>query len=233
MKNLTLTLTLVLSIISFCSVGQNRLHSLALNNTTDRKLFIVKTSYYSDTTKTNTNEFLCAKCKSSSSTDIYKQYIRLDIFALDSSTLDTFFSTTINLIDFDSSRLVIDIISNKKSHLPTLHPSERLNIHADNRDIIFKAANRIEVKTSDSIIIKGVIQSYSNTDLTVKSKNSTLTIPFSDLKYIKLCRPRIDISPSFSIGKKCSFYAIDTNLTRRVKEKQVKYPSGYLQWSWR
>ncbi len=231
MKNLTLTLILI--VISFCSIGQSRLHSLELNNTTDKKLFIVKTSYYTDTTKTNIDEFLCAKCKSSSSTDIYKQYIRLDIFALDSSTFDTAFSTTINLIDFDSTKLVIDIIYNQKSHLPTLHPSERLNIHADNRDIILKTADKIEVKTGDNLIIKGVIQSYSNEDLTIKSKNSTLTVPFSNLKYIRLCRPRIDISPSFSIGNKCSFFSIDTNQTRRVKEKQVKYPSGYLQWSWR
>jgi hypothetical protein len=136
-------------------------------------------------------------------------------------------------MDFDSARLTIDILYNQKSQLPTLHPAERLNIHADNRDIVLKAADKIAIKTSDGLIIEGVIQSCSNTDLVIKSKKNTLSIPFSDLKYIKLCRPRIDISPFFSIGNKCSFYTIEPNLTRRVKEKQFKYPSGHIEWTWR
>lgn len=209
------------------------MYSLEINNTTDKKLFVIKTSYNSDTTKTNTTQFLRAKDKSSSSTDIYKQYIRLDIFALDSSTFDTVFSTTINLVNFDSTRLTIVIIPNQISHLPTLHPIDRLNIHADNRDIVFKIDDNLEVKTRENLIVKGLIQSYSNTSVTIKHKNSISTIQLSDIRDIKLCKPRILISASFSLFSKCSFYSVDNSLTKTVRQKQVKYSNGYSGWDWR
>jgi hypothetical protein len=227
------SLTILFAISCFSTFGQSILSHLVISNNSSKKLFVTQTSYYADTTKSNTSGFIDAYSKSSSSTDTYKQYIRIDIFALDISSLDTIFSRTVNLVNFDSTRLTIVIIPNQKSHLPTLHPIDRLNIHADNRDIVFKIDDDLEVKTIDNLIVKGLIQSYSNTSVTIKLKNSISTIPMSDIRDIKLCKPGILISASFSLFNKCSFYSIDKSLTKTVRQKQVKYSNGYSGWDWR
>jgi hypothetical protein len=209
------------------------LYNLVINNLTNEKIFVTKTAYYADTTKANSNEFICANCKSSSSTDIYKQYIRLDIFVLDSSYSDTIFSRTINLVNFDSTRLTIDILPGLKLHLTTIHPIDRLNIHADNRDLVFKISDKIEIKTIEGFVVKGQIKFYNDSSLTVEYKSSISTINFEKLHSIKLCRPKISISASRSLFNKCLFYNIDNSMTKTVRQQQIKYSNGHIGWDWR
>jgi hypothetical protein len=219
--------------VSFYSSGQSQLYSLMLNNTTNNKLFVTGTWYYKDSTKTNTNEFIMSKSKFSSSSEIYKQYIRVDIFAFYSSTNDTVFSTTINLFNFDSTKLSIDIIADKKTHLPTMHPVDRLKIKTNNRDLVFKEGDKLEVKTNDSTIVKGLVLSYNNSSLTICNGKKISKITLDNINAIKLCQPIIDISASFSLFKTCTFHRIDPSSTKLVKQEQVMYPNNYIDWDWR
>jgi hypothetical protein len=213
--------------------GQSILNNLVINNTTSKKIFVTQTNYYADTTKTNTFDLIGAYSKVSSSSTVYKYFIRFDIFALDSSYSDTLFSRTINLVNLDTTGLTIDIVLNQKSHLPTLYPIDRLKIHADNRNLIFKHNDKIEVKTSEDLTVKGLIKSYNDSSLTIVSGNRNSTIHFDKLNYIKLCVSRIPISATLSLFSKCSFYRIDNSLTKTVRQKQVSNSNGYIGWDWR
>lgn len=230
LKSVIVTLLFVGSYL--CSSGQSSLYSLILNNKTNKKIIVHETCYFSDTTKSQGYIFLWPKFQTSSSSDIYNQYIRLDIFALDSFSLDTVFSSTIDLTKFDSTKLVIDIVDGIKEHQPTIHPIERVKIHAYNSDMVFKLYDKMKIKTSGGFIVEGTIQSYDSNSLTIVNKKNKVTIPFNELEFIKLCIPRISITHSLSLFNKCAFYPINTTLTELVRQKLIKSPSGYLGWIW-
>ena len=215
-------------------------NNFEIRNSTGKNIYISESIYSKDSIKTFGMLRLCKELKGKSCamtgvSNLFENYIRVDIVAVDDSTKDTLYVKSFNNAQIHSLPFIINITSNDISKLPkdlATHPF--LQIKTESQQKIFTLNDPIDVKLINNDKIKGYVKSYDKEKLVVEDLDKKIIIiPRKELAGIKICGPVFAIGARVSFIHNCNYSDVSKSKYKIVRQVFVVRHNGTEEFEWK